>query len=46
MALTVRTVSLILALLLFAVAALGIGSGRFNTIAAGLFFMALAELVP
>jgi hypothetical protein len=46
MNLTVRTLSLVRALALFAVAALGIGTGRFGLVPAGLFFLALAELVP
>jgi hypothetical protein len=44
MNLTVKTLCLFLALALFAVAALGIGSGRFNLIAAGLFFLTLAQV--
>lgn len=46
MTLTVQLFCLLLAAILFAVAALGVGSGRFNLIAAGLFFMAVAAMVP
>ena len=45
MTLTVRTLCLAIAIVLFAVAALGIGSGRINLVAAGLAFLALAEAV-
>lgn len=43
--LTVRTLCLGLAIVLFGVAAIGVGSGRFSLTAAGLFFLGLAELV-
>ncbi len=36
----------VVALVLFAVAAVGVPTSRFNLIGAGLFFYTLAELVP
>lgn len=45
MTLTVRLFCLLLAAVLFAVAAIGVGSGRFNLVAGGLFFLAVAEIV-
>jgi hypothetical protein len=37
---------LIIALVLFGIAAFGVASGRINLVAAGLFFVTLAQVVP
>lgn len=42
---TTRSILLVLALVCFFIAAVGLQTGRINTIALGLMFMALAQLV-
>lgn len=44
MTLTVKLFCLLLALVCFGVAALGIGTGRFSLVAAGLFFVTAGEV--
>ena len=43
---TIALLCKVIALVLFAVAALGVPTSRFSLIAAGLFFYTLAEVVP
>jgi hypothetical protein len=45
MPLTLRTVFLVVAVVLFCVAALGVSTGRISLVAAGLAFLAAAQLV-
>jgi hypothetical protein len=44
MEVTVGLVLLVVALILFALAAIGVQTGKINTVAAGLFFWALSTL--
>ncbi len=37
---------LVIALVLFGIAAFGVASGRINLVAAGLFFLTLAQVFP
>lgn len=43
---SIALIFLIVALVLFGIAAFGVASGRINLVAAGLFFLTMAQIFP